>query len=235
VSVLAVTGTGTDVGKTIATAAIAALCPDVVTVMKPAQTGVTLRQAGDVDVVKHLVPHVETLELVRYPEPLAPATAARRSGIPTLGLGEVAEGIEEADADLVLIEGAGGLLVRFSDEPVLTFADLLAQLKIPTVLVVQAGLGTLNHTALTLEVMAMRGIECQGLIIGSWPLEFDLAMVENLHDLGELGTPIVGVLPAGVGKLVAGAFEQAARRSLSPVLGGEFDAAKFEERMKGLL
>lgn len=234
-SVLAVTGTGTDVGKTIATAAIAALCPDVVTVMKPAQTGVTLRQKGDVDVVKHLVPHVETLELVRYPEPLAPATAARRSGIPTLGVDEVAEGIEEADADLVLIEGAGGLLVRFSDEPVLTFADLLAQLNIPTVLVVHAGLGTLNHTALTLEAMASRGIECRGLIIGSWPLDFDLAMVENLHDLAQLGAPIVGVLPAGVGKLVASAFEDAARRSLSPAFGGEFDAAKFEERMKGLL
>ena len=76
-SVLAVTGTGTEVGKTVVTAAIAALCPDVVTVMKPAQTGVTLRDPGDVDVVKQLVPHVETMELVRYPDPLSPAAAAR--------------------------------------------------------------------------------------------------------------------------------------------------------------
>jgi dethiobiotin synthetase len=234
-SVLAVTGTSTDVGKTIATAAIAALCPDVVTVLKPAQTGLTLRQAGDVDVVKRLVPHVETMELVRYPDPLAPAAAARRSGIPTLGVDEVAEGIEEADADLVLLEGAGGLLVRFSDDPVLTFADLIAQLGVPAVLVVNAGLGTLNHTALTLEVMAARGIECRGVIVGSWPLEPDLAMIENVYDLQALGAPLVGVLPEGIGNLQPPQFGQVARHSLSPAFGGQFDAAKFEQRVKGLL
>lgn len=234
-SVLAVTGTSTDVGKTITTAAIAALCPDVVTVLKPAQTGLTLRQAGDVDVVKRLVPHVETMELVRYPDPLAPAAAARRSGIPTLGVDEVAEGIEEADADLVLLEGAGGLLVRFSDDPVLTFADLIAQLNVPAVLVVHAALGTLNHTALTLEAMAARGIECRGLIVGAWPLEPDLAMIENVHDLQALGAPLVGVLPAGIGHLQPPQFEQVAIHSLSPAFGGQFDAAKFEQRVKGLL
>lgn len=233
-SVLAVTGTSTDVGKTIVTAAIAALCPDVVTVMKPAQTGVSLKEPGDVDVVRRLVPHVETLELVRYPDPLAPAAAARRSGIPTLGVDEVAEGIEEADADLVLIEGAGGLLVRFSDEPVLTFADLVAELAVPAVLVVSPGLGTLNHTALSLEAMATRGIECQGLIIGAWPLAFDLAMVENLHDLQRLA-PLLGVLPGRMAGLSADDFEQRARRGLSPAFGGEFEAAKFEEQVKGLL
>ena len=77
-SVLGVTGTSTGVGKTIVTAAVAALCPDVVTVLKPAQTGLPLDAAGDVDEVKRLVPHVETMELVRYPDPLAPAAAARR-------------------------------------------------------------------------------------------------------------------------------------------------------------
>ena len=234
-SVLAVTGTGTDVGKTIATAAIAALCPDVVTVIKPAQTGVDLHHPGDVDVVRTLAPHVETMELVRYPDPLAPAAAARRSGIPTLGVDEVAEGIEEADADLVLIEGAGGLLVRFSDDPVLTFADMIVELNVPTVLVAHAGLGTLNHTALSLEAMASRGIACEGVIIGAWPLNFDLAMVENLHDLAALGVPLVGVLPAGIGRLPAKDFEAVARRSLSPAFGGDFEADKFEERMKGLL
>jgi dethiobiotin synthetase len=235
-SVLAVTGTDTEVGKTIATAAIAALRNDVVTVMKPAQTGLRLDEPGDVAVVQRLVPHVETLELVRYPDPLAPAAAARRSGIPTLGVAEVAEGIEEADADLVLLEGAGGLLVRFDDDPVLTFADLLVELSIPAVLVVRAGLGTLNHTALSLEAMAARGIECAGVVIGAWPEEPDLAMIENLQDLHRLrGRPVDGVLPAGIGDLAPPAFEMIASRALSPSFGGEFDAVKFEERMKGLL
>lgn len=227
-SVLAITGTGTEVGKTIVTAAIAALCPDVVTVMKPAQTGLRLDEPGDVDVVKRLVPHVETMELVRYPEPLAPAAAARRSGIPTLGVPEVVEGIQEADADLVLIEGAGGLLVRFSDEPVLTFADLLAELQVPAVLVASAGLGTLNHTALSLEAMQRRGIECAGVIIGSWPALPDVACLSNLHDLQLLGAPLAGILPEGMASLPPAQFEQVARASLSPTFGGQFDAATLE-------
>lgn len=235
-SVLAVTGTGTEVGKTIVTAAIAALCPDVVTVLKPAQTGLTLNQPGDVDVVKALVPHVETMELVRYPDPLAPASAARRSGIPTLGVAEVVEGIQEADADLVLLEGAGGLLVRLSDEPVVTFADLLVELQAPVVLVTSAGLGTLNHTALTLEAMATRGIECAGVVIGAWPEEPDLASLSNVADLQRLiGGPLAGVLPVGMSDLRPPQFERVARESLSPRFGGQFDAVRFGARVEGLL
>lgn len=235
-TVLAVTGTSTAVGKTIATAAIAAVCPDVVTVLKPAQTGVSLSEPGDVDEVKRLVPHVETMELARYPEPLAPASAARRSGIPTVTAAEVAEGIEEADADLVLLEGAGGLLVRFSDDPPLTFADLLAALAIPAVLVTAAGLGTLNHTALTLEAMRTRGIECAGVVIGAWPQQPDLACLTNLYDLQLLiGGPIDGILPEGMAGLPPREFAEVARANLSPRFGGTFDADTFGEQMKGLL
>lgn len=234
-SVLAVTGTGTGVGKTIVTAAIAALCPDVVNVLKPAQTGLGLDQRGDVDVVQSLVPHVETLELVRYPDALAPATAARRSGIPALTVAEVAEGIEEADADLVLLEGAGGLLVRLSDDPVLTFADLLVELAAPAVLVTTAGLGTLNHTALTLEAMRLRGIEVAGVVIGAWPWEPDLASLTNLEDLQRLmDGPLAGVLPAGIGELPPAQFADIALRGLSPRFGGQFEPDKFVAQAKGL-
>lgn len=233
-SVLGVTGTSTGVGKTIVTAAIAALCPDVVTVLKPAQTGLPLDASGDVDEVKRLVPHVETMELVRYPDPLAPAAAARRSGIPTLSSAEVLEGIEEADADLVLMEGAGGLLVRFGDDPVVTFADLLVEAQAPAVLVTAPGLGTLNHTALTLEAMQHRGIECVGLVIGAWPEQPDLASRMNLHDLRQLA-PLLGVLPDGMAFLTPRAFETVARAGLSPHFGGEFDADRFVERVEELL
>lgn len=235
-SVLGVTGTGTEVGKTIVTAAIAALCPDVVTVLKPAQTGLPLEAPGDVDEVHRLVPHVETMELVRYPDPLAPASAARRSGIPTVSTDEVLEGIEEADADLVLIEGAGGLLVRFSDDPVVTFADLLVSAQAPAVLVTSPGLGTLNHTALTLEAMHHRGIECAGVVIGAWPAQPDLACVTNVHDLTELvGGPLAGVLPEGMGGLPPDQFAEVARAGLSPRFGGRFDADRFGQRVEELL
>lgn len=234
-SVLAVLGTGTGVGKTIVTAAIAALCPDVVTVLKPAQTGVGLDEPGDVAVVKRLVPHVETLELVRYPDPLAPASAARRSGIPALGVSEVAAGIEEADADLVLLEGAGGVLVRLSDEPLVTFADLVAALAVPAVLVTSPGLGTLNHTALSLEALERRGVECAGVVIGAWPEDPDLATLTNVPDLELLiGGPLAGVLPAGMAGLPPAQFERVALAGLSPRFGGQFDADRFGSRVKGL-
>ncbi|MER7436647.1 AAA family ATPase, partial [Pseudonocardia alni] len=76
-----VTGTGTGVGKTVATAALAAVAVaagERVAVLKPAQTGVGPDDPGDVDEVARLVPEVTTRELARYPDPLAPATAARR-------------------------------------------------------------------------------------------------------------------------------------------------------------
>jgi dethiobiotin synthetase len=84
--------------------------------------------------------------------------------------------------------------------------------------------------------MAARGIECAGVVIGAWPEEPDLAMIENLADLRTLrGRPIDGVLPAGIGDLAPAGFEMVARRSLSPTFGGELEGVRFEERMKGLL
>ena len=194
-SVLVVTGTGTDVGKTVVTAAIAALAPSV-TVIKPAQTGVAPGAAGDLDdVVRRAGPHVRTRELVRYPDPLAPEAAARRSGLPVLSLRQIVDAVHACDTDLVLVEGAGGLLVRFSPDG-LTLADAAAALDAPVLVVVRAGLGTLNDTALTLEALAARDLACAGLVIGSWPSSPDLAARENLHDLAALA-PIVGCVPQG--------------------------------------
>ncbi|MGH3907303.1 MAG: AAA family ATPase, partial [Pseudonocardiaceae bacterium] len=82
---LIVTGTGTGVGKTVVTAALAALAVAAgrrVAVLKPAQTGVRAGEPGDVDEVRRLVgPSVTCRELARYPDPLAPATAAWRAGV----------------------------------------------------------------------------------------------------------------------------------------------------------
>jgi len=84
--ILLVTGTGTEIGKTVVTAAVAALALDrglKVAVLKPAQTGVGADEPGDADEVRRLAGEELTcVELARYPEPLAPATAAARSGLP---------------------------------------------------------------------------------------------------------------------------------------------------------
>ena len=89
-------------------------------------------------------------------------------------------------------------------------------------------LGTLNHTALTLEALAHRGLALAGVVIGAWPAEPDLACRSNVRDLETLAArPLAGALPAGAGALDAAEFLLAARAGLAPSLGGAFDAADF--------
>ena len=236
-SILIVSGTGTEVGKTIVTAAVAALAAargGGVAVVKPAQTGVAPGEAGDLDTVTRLAGVTDTHEYARYPDPLSPAAAARRSGLPALSLARVAEGVRKLAEEraLVLVEGAGGLLVRYDEEGA-TLADLAHELGAPVLVVADPRLGTLNHTALTLESMATRGVETAGVMLGSWPYQDsaevpDLAMRSNLRDLETLAArPLAGALPAGAGRLDAPEFLLAARAGLGPTLGGAFDAARF--------
>lgn len=143
------------------------------------------------------------VELARFPEPLAPATAARRAGLPPVRPYEIAEAVQKlaAEHDLVLVEGAGGLLVRFDDEGA-TLADAARLLTAPVLVVTQAGLGTLNVTALTSEALRARGLECLGVVVGSMPAEPDLAARCNLSDLPVVaGAPLLGAVPAGAGAL----------------------------------
>lgn len=212
-----ITGTGTDVGKTVVTAAIAALSTSV-TVVKPAQTGVANDEPGDLhEVVRRGGAHVRTMELVRYPDPLSPEAAARRRGSPTLTSDDVVAAVRSCTTDLVLVEGAGGLLVRFSPTG-LTIADIARALDAPVLVVTSAGLGTLNTTALTLEALAARGLSCPGLVVGCWPSAPDLASRSNVFDLRALA-PLLGVVPEGA--------RGHARDWLGPELGGTFDADRF--------
>lgn len=111
-SVLVVTGTGTEIGKTIVTAAVAAAAADRrVAVLKPAQTGLEPGEPGDAAEVARLAgAHVTAVELARFPEPLAPATAARRAGMRPVRPHEVAEAAEKlaADHDLVWSRARAG-------------------------------------------------------------------------------------------------------------------------------
>ncbi|WP_127782538.1 dethiobiotin synthase [Rhodococcus sp. X156] len=226
-SVVVVSGTGTDVGKTIATAAVAAAAVAqgrTVAVVKPAQTGLAPGEPGDVDVVHALVPAVHTAELYRYPEPLAPDTAARRAGMAAPDLAVVAAAVQKLAQthDLVLVEGAGGLLVRL-DGAGNTLADLAALLgpDVPVLVVAAAGLGTLNAAALTAEALAARDLRCLGVLVGSWPREPDLAERCNVDDLPvAAGAPLLGLLPEGSGGLHPAAFAELARAALVPELGG---------------
>src|SRR5947209_14745595 len=113
---LVVTGTDTGVGKTVVSAALATLARargERVAVVKPVQTGVSEGERGDLDDVRRLSGVDDLHELARFSEPLAPATAAGQAGVTPPTVPELAERISAlVDRDLVLIEGAGGVLVR---------------------------------------------------------------------------------------------------------------------------
>jgi dethiobiotin synthetase len=216
-----VTGTSTDVGKTIATAALACTADGRVLVVKPAQTGIVAGEEGDsgeegdADVVARLT-GCDTRTLVTLPEPLAPDTAARRAGLPLPTVAEHAAAILDLASgyDTVIVEGAGGLLVRLDHEGG-TIADLAALLgamtPVQVVIVCAAGLGTLNHTELTVGALRSRGIEPVSLVIGSWPDSPGLAETCNRTDLPRgTGVPLQAVLPEGAGDLEPSAFVAAA-------------------------
>jgi dethiobiotin synthetase len=233
VSILVVSGTGTGVGKTVVTAAVAAVAAaggSQVAVVKPAQTGVAPDEPGDLDDVRRLAAVTDLHEFARLPDPLSPAAAARRAGVPPPDLREIATRVRAlaADRDLVVVEGAGGLLVRY-DEQGSTLADLARDLDAAVLVVVDPSLGTLNHTALTLEALAHRGLTLAGLVIGAWPADPDLACRSNIGDLETLAAqPLAGALRAGAGALDPPQFLRTARAGLGPSLGGAFDAADFQ-------
>ncbi|ANP53511.1 dethiobiotin synthetase [Streptomyces griseochromogenes] len=233
--VLMITGTGTEVGKTVTTAAVAAAALATgrsVAVLKAAQTGVGPDERGDADEVARLAGAVTTSELARFPEPLAPGTAARRAGMAPVHPHEVAEAAAKlaTEHDLVLVEGAGGLLVRF-DAAGGTLADAARLLDAPVLLVASAGLGTLNITELTARELGSRGLRLAGVVIGSWPGAPDLACRCNVADLPEAaGAPLLGALPAGASALAPADFRTAAPTWLAPRLEGTWDAEAFRVR-----
>jgi dethiobiotin synthetase len=221
--VVVVTGTSTEVGKTVATAALAVVLRRrgyTVAVVKPLQTGVTADEAGDVQAVRRLLgddPAVTFHELLRLRAPLAPDTAARLEEVTLPPVAAHAHAIAAiaSGVDVVLVEGAGGLLVRLDGQGG-TLADLGAALRhegvaAGYVLVASPDLGTLNHTALTAEALAARSLPLLGVVVGSYPAQPDLAQQCNLEDLPRVaGAPLLGRLPEGAGALACDDFARGA-------------------------
>ncbi|MGB1517735.1 MAG: dethiobiotin synthase [Crocinitomicaceae bacterium] len=152
----AVTGIGTDVGKTVVSAILAESLQ--ANYWKPVQ-------AGDLDnsdstKVERYTSNVNLLpEKFKLTEPMSPHAAARIDGVQ----------IAKEDLNLpavsgnLIVEGAGGLLVPFNDDGLL-FADLLEYWGLPTIVVSRHYLGSINHTLLTMETLKKRGVEVAGII-----------------------------------------------------------------------
>jgi dethiobiotin synthetase len=223
--VFLVTGTDTEVGKTVVTAALAACLArhGTVAVFKPTQTGVGPGERGDVDEVRRLSAVTSVHEGVRLREPLAPTTAARREGVALPSVAEHAAAVHAlaADHDTVLVEGAGGVLVGLDGDGN-GLPDLAEHLDVSFgfVVVARAGLGTLNHTRLTVEALQRRELPVLGVVIGAVPAAPGLAERTNLEDLPTVtGVPVLAGVPAGAAALPSETFAPAAPCWFSPWLG----------------
>jgi dethiobiotin synthetase len=207
-TVLIVTGTGTGVGKTVTTAALASAARQAgidVTVCKPVQTGTGVGN-DDLAEVTRLSGLTKVVGLARYPKPLAPLAAAELDGmsLPAFdNLLRLVRGLDRA-GQLTLVEGAGGLLVELAEAGA-TLRDLAVDLQAAVLVVATAELGTLNHTALTVESLAASGLFCAGLVIGSWPMRPGVVETSNRSALARLA-PLRAALPAGAASMDAGEF-----------------------------
>lgn len=214
-TVIAITGTGTGVGKTIATAALACHARAAgidVAVCKPVQTGAD----DDLAVVGHFSGVTQLVSVDRYPDPLAPAAAAAAVGRSLPGADEIVAAVRAADRPdrLTLVEGAGGLLVEIAGSGT-TLRDLAVDLDAAVLVVCAAGLGTLNHVALTLEAIEHKGLSCAGLVIGSWPADPGMAEDYNRGALARMA-PVRAVLPAGAGECLPPEFAAMSRQAFDP-------------------
>lgn len=177
---LFVTGTDTGVGKTLIAAGIAAYLRSTgrkVAVCKPVATGCVLRREGlvseDAELLAHHADADAPLDLIcpqRYAEPLAPAVAAEREKRP-LDWDAIDRSIRlmAAGHDLMIVEGVGGVLVPMDKQH--TVLDLAKWLRLPAIVVSRPGLGTINHTLLTLCGLRSAGVTVAGVVINQYPAE----------------------------------------------------------------
>lgn len=199
-----ITGTDTGVGKTAVAAAFAQKLTKEgrsVGYYKPVQTGVKPGETGDTQFVAAAA-EIPAREGQRFPAPLAPLVAAREAGqrVEYEHLLRSARRMA-AEFDALLVEGSGGLLVPLTRSTTTTeshnMADLALDLGLTVdtslLIVANASLGTLNHTALTVEAARRRDLHVEGIVVSNWPSEPGILERSNLELLSEMA-PIAGIL-----------------------------------------
>lgn len=213
-----VTGTDTEVGKTLIAGAIARSLRKgqrSVEVFKPVATGCRRTSAGlvseDAEFLAFCAESRRTLAEItplRYAAAVAPNVAAERAGKP-IDLDALFQGYAQLSgaADAIVVEGIGGLMCPISDKFwVIHFAKMI---DLPVVIVARAGLGTINHTLLTIHAARSAGLRVAGVVINRYQIESPLkgpppegrgdavlAMHTNPAQIAQLsGTPVLGIVP----------------------------------------
>jgi len=195
-----VTGTGTEVGKTVVAALIARTLADTgarVAVFKPAVTGLDDPGEADHELLRRAAGSEQgdgEIAPYRYGPPASPHLAASLAGeeIDPARLRAAAASAAER-ADQLVCEGVGGLLVPLAAG--YTVRDLAADLALPLVVAASPGLGTINHTLLTLEAARSAGLEVAMVVLTPWPDVPSTVEASNLETLGALGAVRVETVP----------------------------------------
>jgi dethiobiotin synthetase len=196
-----VTATDTGVGKTEVACALvrAARAAGIDAVgMKPAQSGHAPGTLSDAERLREASGRVEPLAAIcpySLAAPLAPAVAARLEGR-KIELARILEGARALATrhELLIVEGAGGLLVPLTERE--SYADLAVALGLPVIVVARAGLGTVNHTALTVEALRQRGLAIAAIVINRTAPEDDPSVAHTADEIARLtGANVVGPLP----------------------------------------
>jgi dethiobiotin synthetase len=220
-----ITGTDTGVGKTVVTAALimsVKILGRRACVMKPIETGCLKK--GDVLIpsdgmfLRELAGMDDSMDLVatvRFANPLAPMPAAEIEGKP-IDLNKIREAFTELSKnyDALIVEGIGGLLVPIKRNYFLL--DLARDFGLPLIVVSRPGLGTINHTLLTVNCAIKEGLTVAGIIINySMPPEGNLAEKTNPEVIRQVGpVPIIGIFPY-LGVLENSTIERAAANNLN--------------------
>ena len=201
-----VTGTDTGVGKTtVACALLAAARARGLRAlgMKPIETGCVAGPDGIPLALDAIALESATRErraaarynIYRFAAPLAPSVAAELEGA-AVALAPILRGVDRLRSlapDLLLVEGAGGLLVPLTATT--DMADLAVALALPLIVVARDGLGTINHTLLTLEAARAAGLDPVAVVMTPWPTEPSRLEQSNRETVERLGTLPVTTLP----------------------------------------
>lgn len=198
-----VTGTDTDVGKTLITAGLAAVMQSLgykAGVYKPVQSGAEEKNgflvSPDLAFVKKMDFYVETFCSYLLKEPAAPYIAAEieKKEIDFELIQKDYQNIKEK-CEMVLVEGAGGLMVPVAPNKVM--GDIAKFLDIPVLIVARPNLGTVNHTILTINQAKSMGLDVAGVVINQYPLGTKNAAIKTAPRLIEEYTDasILGVVP----------------------------------------
>jgi dethiobiotin synthetase len=208
---LFVTGTDTGVGKTLVGGAIADWGRRRgmrVAVCKPVATGCERRREGLVSEDAEFLAHhadarfpLDTICPQRFAEGLAPAVAAERAGT-SIEWNAIEAVIQmmSRESDFMIVEGVGGVMVPMDSRA--TVLDMMGWLGLPAVVVARAGLGTINHTLLTVEALRREKIRVAGVVINGYPPETPGPVEEtNPRAIEKWGrVPVLCLVPSFSGK-----------------------------------